>query len=144
MAENLGKWPSKRGPISKIRPSDGCKGDTVPFAVERWYVFPNLEVIWEMSVYRIGVNEGVRNFFERHVPRTWVMGARAFVDQIGVSGEPSKEPAKLKHSEEDLELARQRLATSCESFRALFDRYPVQTGDGAEFKLRAAPAFTTA
>jgi hypothetical protein len=24
MAENLGKWPSKRGPITKIMPSDGC------------------------------------------------------------------------------------------------------------------------
>jgi hypothetical protein len=40
MAENLGKWPSKRGPISKIRPSDGCGGDAVPLAVERWYIFP--------------------------------------------------------------------------------------------------------
>ncbi len=39
MAENLGKWPSKRGPISKIRPSDGCGRDAVPLAVERWYEF---------------------------------------------------------------------------------------------------------
>ena len=30
MAANLAKWPSNRGLISKIRPSDGCKGDTVP------------------------------------------------------------------------------------------------------------------
>ncbi len=40
MTENMGKWPSNRGPISKIMPSDGCKGDTVPLAVERWYDFP--------------------------------------------------------------------------------------------------------
>ncbi len=39
MVENLGKWPSKQGLISKIRPSDGCKGDGVPLAVERWYDF---------------------------------------------------------------------------------------------------------
>ncbi len=39
MAENLGKWPSKRGPISKIRPSDGCGRDAVPLAVGRWYDF---------------------------------------------------------------------------------------------------------
>ncbi len=39
MAENLGKWPSKRGPISKIKPSDGCKGNTVPLAVGKWYDF---------------------------------------------------------------------------------------------------------
>ena len=37
MAENLGKWPSKRGPIFKIRPSDGCGRGAVPLAVERWY-----------------------------------------------------------------------------------------------------------
>ena len=37
MAENLGKWASNRGLISKIRPSDGCKGDTVPSTVVRGY-----------------------------------------------------------------------------------------------------------
>ncbi len=40
MAEYLDKWPSKRGPISKIRPSDGCGRDAVPLAVGRWYDFP--------------------------------------------------------------------------------------------------------
>ncbi len=35
LAENPGKWPSKRGPIAKIMPSGGSKGDTVPLAVER-------------------------------------------------------------------------------------------------------------
>jgi len=39
MAENLGEWPSKRGPISKIGPSDGCGRDAVPLAVARWYDF---------------------------------------------------------------------------------------------------------
>jgi hypothetical protein len=37
MVENLGKWPSNRGPISKIRRSDGCGGDAFSMAVERWY-----------------------------------------------------------------------------------------------------------
>ena len=37
MAANLGKWPSNRGLIPKIRPSDGCKGDTVPSTVVRGY-----------------------------------------------------------------------------------------------------------
>ncbi len=40
MAVNTGKWPSKRGPIAKIMPSGGCKGDTVPLVVGRWYDFP--------------------------------------------------------------------------------------------------------
>lgn len=50
MADYLDKWPSKRGPISKIRPSDGCGKDAVPTAVERSYDFPELGVIWKMSV----------------------------------------------------------------------------------------------
>ncbi len=49
MAANLAKWPSNQGLISKIRPSDGCKGIRFP---RRWYggmISANLEVIWEMS-----------------------------------------------------------------------------------------------
>ncbi len=40
--EKMTEWPSKRGPITKIRPSDGCGRDTVPLAVERWSNFPEL------------------------------------------------------------------------------------------------------
>ncbi len=43
MAENLDKWPSKRGPISKIRPSDGCEMNAIPLAVGRRYDLPELE-----------------------------------------------------------------------------------------------------
>ncbi len=39
MAEYLGKWPFKRGPISKIKPSDGCGRDAVHLAVDQWYDF---------------------------------------------------------------------------------------------------------
>ena len=39
MAANLAKRPSKRGPISKIRPSDGRGRDAVSLAVEWWYDF---------------------------------------------------------------------------------------------------------
>ncbi len=37
MAANLAKWPSNRGLISKLRPSDGCKETTVPSTVIRGY-----------------------------------------------------------------------------------------------------------
>ena len=53
MAANLAKWPSNRGLISKIRPSDGCKGNTVPSTVVRGYDLRkpggHLVVIWVMS-----------------------------------------------------------------------------------------------
>ena len=39
MAENPGTWPSKRGPIAKIVPSDVYKRAAVPLAVEQWYNF---------------------------------------------------------------------------------------------------------
>ena len=39
MAGILTEWPSKRGPITKIMQSDGCKGDQDPLAVGRWYEF---------------------------------------------------------------------------------------------------------
>ncbi len=39
MAENLGRWLSGRGPIFKIRPSDGCGRNAVPLAVGQWYNF---------------------------------------------------------------------------------------------------------
>ncbi len=45
--ENLGEWPFKRGPISKIGPSDGCGRDAVPLAVGRWYDFH--EFGWHMG-----------------------------------------------------------------------------------------------
>jgi hypothetical protein len=37
MVENLGKLPSKRGPISKIRLSDGCGGGTITMAAKSGY-----------------------------------------------------------------------------------------------------------
>ena len=39
MAGIMGKWPSKRGRIAEIMPSDGRKGDRVPLAVGREYHF---------------------------------------------------------------------------------------------------------
>ena len=39
MARKMTEWPSKRGPITKIMPSDGCIGDTVPLAVGKWCDF---------------------------------------------------------------------------------------------------------
>jgi len=40
MARKMTEWPSKRRPLTKIRPSDRCKGDAVPLAVDQWYDFP--------------------------------------------------------------------------------------------------------
>ena len=40
MARKMTEWLYKRGPITEIMPSEGCKGDTVPLAVGRWYNFP--------------------------------------------------------------------------------------------------------
>ncbi len=39
MTTKLVEWPSKRGPITKIMPRDGCKGNKTSLAVEKWYDF---------------------------------------------------------------------------------------------------------
>jgi len=39
MAEYMGKWPSNRGLISKIRPSDGYGRNAVLLALKCWYNF---------------------------------------------------------------------------------------------------------
>ena len=52
MARKMTEWPSKRGPITKIMPSDGCIGDTVPLAVGKWYDFH--EFGWYMG--NVGLN----------------------------------------------------------------------------------------
>ena len=56
MAENPDKWPSKRGPISKIMPSDGCKGDTAPLALGLWYDFH--EFGWHLG--NVGQDQSLR------------------------------------------------------------------------------------
>ena len=55
MARKMTEWPSKRGPITKIMPSDGCIGDTVPLAVGKWYDFH--EFGWHMGNVGYGVTE---------------------------------------------------------------------------------------
>ena len=53
MAEKLGKWSSNRGLISKIRPSDGCKGMPFPWRGNGGTISTNLDVIWGMSVNQV-------------------------------------------------------------------------------------------
>ena len=79
MARKMTEWPSKRGPITKIMPSDGCIGDTVPLAVGKWYDFH--EFGWYMG--NVGlvptITEG------SHVGRSWAslrLGARLEVMPI--------------------------------------------------------------
>ncbi len=52
MARKMTEWLSKRGPITKIMPSDGCKEDTVAVPWESGIIFMSLDVIWGMSAER--------------------------------------------------------------------------------------------
>ncbi len=47
MAENLGKWRSKREPISKFGLSNGGKAGTAPLALGLWYDFHECE--WHLG-----------------------------------------------------------------------------------------------
>ncbi len=57
--EKFGQWPSKRGPIAKIRRSDGCGRNAVPLAVGKQYKLHilgwnlgNVSLIFE--TYKVG------------------------------------------------------------------------------------------
>ena len=47
MAENLGKWRSKREPISKFGLSNGGKAGAAPLALGLWYDFHEYE--WHLG-----------------------------------------------------------------------------------------------
>ncbi len=49
MAGKVTEWPSKRGPIAKIMLPDGVKGDAAPLAVDQWYDYHEVGIIWGMS-----------------------------------------------------------------------------------------------
>ncbi len=61
MAENMGEWPYKRGPVLKIRPLDGCGGDAVLLAVERWYDFH--EFGWHLGNVGLELKPFTRHVF---------------------------------------------------------------------------------
>ncbi len=69
MARKMTEWPSKRGPITKIMPSDGCKGDTIPLAVGKWYDFH--EFGWHLG------NVGLSNIMLTLTMRIAKSGTRA-------------------------------------------------------------------
>ncbi|MCB1235246.1 MAG: sulfotransferase domain-containing protein [Verrucomicrobiae bacterium] len=87
-------------------------------------------------LYAITAQEWFRNLFERYVPRTWAMRARAIFDRISVVGEPSKDASKVRHTPEEVTTAREILPTSCAAFREIFQDHPIYTGDGKPFALR--------
>ena len=67
MARKMTEWPSKRGPITKIMPSDGCIGDTVPLAVGKWYDFH--EFGWYMGNVGLRVSPGPDP--DTELPNAW-------------------------------------------------------------------------
>ena len=75
MARKMTEWPSKRGPITKIMPSDGCIGDTVPLAVGKWYDFR--EFGWYMG--NVGSKNGSNNTARDDVAAALTLAAGAFV-----------------------------------------------------------------
>ena len=75
MARKMTEWPSKRGPITKIMPSDGCIGDTVPLAVGKWYEFH--EFGWYMG--NVGWDKFMRSL-QRAYPKLNETGPLPFDD----------------------------------------------------------------
>ncbi len=49
MAGKVTEWPSNCGPITKITPSDGCKGTQFPCRWNSGTIYMILDVVWGMS-----------------------------------------------------------------------------------------------
>ena len=58
MVTTMDEWHPKRGPITKIIPSDGCKGDTAPLALGLWYDF-----------HEVGCHLGNVGLYQNRIPR---------------------------------------------------------------------------
>ena len=86
MARKMTEWPSKRGPITKIMPSDGCIGDTVPLAVGKWYDFH--EFGWYMG--NVGLN-AFKKSVDDLIATLKAQPKAPGVDQIFMPGEQSAE-----------------------------------------------------
>ncbi len=51
MAENMGKWPSGHGQLTKIRLPDGCGREPFQRRCNLGMIVMDLKALWEMSVY---------------------------------------------------------------------------------------------
>ena len=50
MVENMGKWPSGHGQLTKIRLSNSCGGKTITMAAQFGMIAMDLKAIWVMSI----------------------------------------------------------------------------------------------
>ena len=89
MAGNLGKWPSKRGPISNIGHRMAAERMHYPWRWNGGTLFPNLDVIWGMSIQ--WVHSKWTGYHYDHARLTpgpcptvhWALGRNAQADTLG-------------------------------------------------------------
>ena len=61
MVENMGKWPSGHGQLTKIRLPDGCGREPFQRRCNLGMIVMDLKAIWEMSAYvRFGSKGDIR------------------------------------------------------------------------------------
>ena len=127
MARKMTEWPSKRGPITKIMPSDGCIGDTVPLAVGKWYDFH--EFGWYMG--NVGLNittasQGLRP-------------AGDFRSSVGLRHAASRRGRKSSHGTTSSILASGSFLASSPAYRCAMSKKPFEgLGTDLDFARRLA------
>ena len=129
MARKMTEWPSKRGPITKIMPSDGCIGDTVPLAVGKWYDFH--EFGWYMG--NVGLNittasQGLRP-------------AGDFRSSVGLRHAASRRGRKSSHGTTSSILASGSFLASSPAYRCAMSKKPFWPMAGSPNPHVADPGF---
>ena len=93
MARKMIERPSKRGPITKIMPSDGCKGDTVPLTVGKWYDFH--EFGWHLgNVGSYLMDPGLENVIRQALAHARATGK----DHLTQTEEAVRDVLKVRHN----------------------------------------------
>ena len=111
--------------------------------LERWFNDENFNHLRINESYRRNIKivnwlfmqEWLRDFVEKYVPRLTAMRVRGFVDQISVKTSVKKN-TRQTHPQEDIDTARKHLAEACDYYDKLFSKVPAFLGDGSNVSIR--------
>lgn len=106
--------------------------------LEKWFSEENYCPLRINESYRRNIKvinwlfmqEWLRDFVEKYVPRLTAMKMRGFIDQVSVKTSV-KENTRQTHPQEDIEIGRRHLAEACDYYNDLFRDAPAFLGDGS-------------
>lgn len=111
--------------------------------LEKWFSAENFDPLRINESYRKNIKiinwlfmqEWLRDYVEKYVPRLTAMKIRGFIDRISVKTSV-KDNTRQTHQAENIEIGKKHLAEACDYYEALFKESPAFLGDGSSVVLR--------